>query len=111
VAGLDAGRGLEHLDLFGQLGTTQPRFIVWLIARAGQPIHDRMPVMLALKDHEKWLGDDPAARSAVLRPYPAAEMVAYSVSTHVNRPENDTSRCIEPIQECPEPRVGRMLFE
>jgi putative SOS response-associated peptidase YedK len=75
------------------------------------PIHDRMPVILGLKDHEKWLGDDPAALSAVLRPYPAADMVAYPVSTHVNRPANDTARCVERVEESPEPRMDRMLFE
>ncbi len=77
------------------------------------PIHDRMPVILAWKDHEKWLGngfDDPAALSEVLRPYPSTEMVAYPVSTCVNRLENDSPRCIEPVEERAEAPSEPMLF-
>lgn len=53
------------------------------------PIHDRMPVILAEKDYEQWL--DPALNDSskiqpLLHPFPASEMLAYPVSTKVNKP-------------------------
>ena len=30
-------------------------------------------------------------------PYPADDMTAHPVSTHVNRPANDDPRCVEPV--------------
>jgi len=63
------------------------------------PIHNRMPVILPPGAYDRWL--DPAEQRArslddLLVPYPASEMVAYPVSTYVNRPANDSPMCIEP---------------
>jgi putative SOS response-associated peptidase YedK len=64
-------------------------------------IHNRMPVILPPTVYELWL--DPAERSPtdftnLLRPYPAAEMTAFPVSTLVNNPRNDTPECVMPVQ-------------
>jgi putative SOS response-associated peptidase YedK len=34
----------------------------------------------------------------LLRPYPESEMLAYPISTLVNKPQNDVPACIEPIK-------------
>lgn len=62
--------------------------------------HDRMPVILRPEDYEMWF--DPNRRvteqlTALLRPYPHAEMGAYAVSPLVNSSSNDNSRCVEPL--------------
>jgi len=72
--------------------TTTPNELV-------QPIHDRMPVILPSSAYRLWL--DPAVRDvgpvqALLKPYPADEMIAYPVSTRVNNPAYDTPECIAP---------------
>ena len=57
------------------------------------PIHGRMPVILPPDAYGPWLsGDD-----IPLAPYPAHDMTAHPVSTHVNRPANDDPRCVEAI--------------
>lgn len=62
-------------------------------------IHDRMPVILDRRGCELWL--DPAiesaeALSALLRPYPAAEMCCAAVNPIVNSPHHDGPECIQP---------------
>ncbi|MFN8628193.1 MAG: SOS response-associated peptidase [Candidatus Binatia bacterium] len=63
-------------------------------------IHNRMPVILPVAARECWL--DPVAAPAALRtllaPLPAAEMVAYEVSTWVNSPRHDTPECVRPLR-------------
>lgn len=63
------------------------------------PIHDRMPVILEPEDFGMWL--EPSAHPDeslhLLRPYPAAKMKVYPVSTAVNNPRNDTAECIQPL--------------
>jgi putative SOS response-associated peptidase YedK len=64
-----------------------------------EPIHERMPVILAPQDYSQWLAPNGAARDdlqALLDPYPAAEMRAYPVSTVVNSPKNDRPDCKQP---------------
>jgi putative SOS response-associated peptidase YedK len=63
------------------------------------PIHDRMPVILAPQEYDRWLDpalQDPAAILPLLRPYPAGDMEAYPVSTLVNSPKNDRPELIAP---------------
>jgi putative SOS response-associated peptidase YedK len=64
-----------------------------------QPIHHRMPVILAPEAEAVWL--DPQLHDAahllpVLVPYPAECMEAYAVSTLVNVPRHNTPACIAP---------------
>jgi len=72
--------------------TTEPNELM-------RPIHNRMPVILRREDEEQWLDVSRAlfekARS-VLKPYSAELMDAHDVSTLVNKPENDSSECIQP---------------
>lgn len=66
-----------------------------------EPIHDRMPLILPEQHWEAWLDpelDDIEALEELLVPYPAAEMAAHPVSTHVNKPAHDDPACIEPLK-------------
>jgi putative SOS response-associated peptidase YedK len=62
-----------------------------------RPIHDRMPVIISPRDYDRWLNpalDKPDQFTPLLVPYPAEEMAAYAVSTLVNSPATDDSRCV-----------------
>jgi putative SOS response-associated peptidase YedK len=64
-----------------------------------RPIHDRMPVILQRQDYEKWLDletQDTMALRKLLQPYPGEAMMAYPVSSFVNNPKNEASRCVDP---------------
>ncbi|MCI0456682.1 MAG: SOS response-associated peptidase [Gemmataceae bacterium] len=64
-----------------------------------QPVHERMPVVLAPGDFGLWL--DPRAQppelEALLRPYPAEEMTAYPVGSAVNNGRHDAPDCVAPL--------------
>lgn len=67
-----------------------------------EPIHNRMPVILPPEDYAAWLDPDyyqPQALQEMLRPYDDGAMDRYPVSTVVNKPQNDLSGCIEPLEE------------
>ena len=73
--------------------TTEPNSLV-------EPIHNRMPVILAPQDYGSWL--DPAGQDSqrlveLLRPYAGEAMTAHPVSSLVNSPANEDPRCIEPL--------------
>jgi putative SOS response-associated peptidase YedK len=56
------------------------------------PIHDRMPAILPRSAYERWLSpreQDAVDMTALLQPYPAAELEAYPVSRMVNSPRNE----------------------
>lgn len=66
------------------------------------PIHDRMPVIVPPDAYELWLSattQQIELLQSLLRPYPAAEMTAYAVSSRVNSPAYNGSDCIEPWQQ------------
>jgi len=63
------------------------------------PIHDRMPVILPPENYARSLGDeptDPPHLMMMLKPYPAAVMEAYPVSTRVGNVKNTDAALIEP---------------
>jgi putative SOS response-associated peptidase YedK len=65
-------------------------------------IHDRMPVILKPQDYRRWLDPaerDPAEMTALLEPYPAADMQAVPVSRTVNNPRNESPACIESVSD------------
>jgi putative SOS response-associated peptidase YedK len=67
-----------------------------------QPVHHRMPAMLAPPDSKKWIEGDAselAAYKALLRPFPAQAMTGYPVDPRVNSPAHDGPDCIEPIAQ------------
>lgn len=73
----------EPLESFSIL-TTDANEIV-------EPIHNRMPVILARKDYGRWL--EPGAQEQLpidlLRPFPSEETVAWPVSKRVGNVRND----------------------
>jgi putative SOS response-associated peptidase YedK len=64
-------------------------------------IHDRMPLILARSDLERWLGPEPDP-SDLLRAYPSADMRMWPISTRVNSAENDDAAILEPVKAAAE---------
>ncbi len=80
----------ETLDTFTILTTAANGFI--------EPIHDRMPVILAPADEQAWLNpdvQDAEELTPLLNAWPSNDMDAYDVSRAVNKPVNDTPECVE----------------
>jgi putative SOS response-associated peptidase YedK len=64
-----------------------------------QPIHERMPVILAPEDERLWLDPaltNPEAVLPLLRPYPSEAMTAWAVRPLVNRVANDGPELLVP---------------
>lgn len=61
-----------------------------------RPIHTRMPVILPLEAHRRWLDPSAPGGAELLRPY-AGELHVYAVSRHVNSPKNDDPECVAPL--------------
>jgi putative SOS response-associated peptidase YedK len=59
-------------------------------------IHDRMPLILAPGDYDRWLGDEPDPQD-FMPPFPAEPMRMWPISTRVNKPENDDPSILEPV--------------
>lgn len=67
-----------------------------------QPIHNRMPVIVAPNDYNLWLDpqvETPEPLEHLLLPYPAQAMTAYPVSTLVNNSQHNTPECIFPVSQ------------
>ncbi len=65
-------------------------------------VHDRMPVIVDVDNHETWLNpdtEDVRSLLPLLKPQPGKELLLTPVSTYVNNPRNDDSRCLDPITE------------
>ena len=83
------GSSIESCTLL----TTEPNDLV-------RPVHNRMPVIVQSLDYELWLDrdiQDVARLDHILKPLPSQMLDAYPVSRHVNSPDNDDARCIEPL--------------
>jgi len=65
-----------------------------------EPLHNRMPVILALNDYERWMAPaDPAQLPVdLLRPYPAEKMTAWKVSATVGNVRNNEPSLTERIE-------------
>ena len=63
--------------------TTDPNEIM-------EPIHNRMPVILAREDYERWIAPTDPAHLPVdlLKPYPAEEMKAWKIGRAVGNTQN-----------------------
>ena len=59
-------------------------------------IHDRMPVIIAPTDYDRWLGLEIDPRD-LMKPFPAELMTMWPVSTRVNSPRNDDAALLDPI--------------
>lgn len=62
-----------------------------------QPLHERMPVILAAGDYAHWLDPDAADGASLLRPCPGDWLSCHAVSTYVNNPRHNDRRCIEAV--------------
>jgi putative SOS response-associated peptidase YedK len=60
-------------------------------------IHDRMPLILPPEGYSRWLSDEPDPAD-LMRPFPAGLMRMWSISTRVNKPENDEPSILEAIE-------------
>ena len=61
-------------------------------------VHDRMPVILRGVDADAWIDsavDDPKALASLLRPFPAKEMIAFPVSTRVNKVSDGSPHTVD----------------
>jgi putative SOS response-associated peptidase YedK len=56
----------------------------------------RMPAILAKEDREAWLSGSADEAWSALKPYPDGHMVAWPVSTAVNKPSNNNAELIVP---------------
>ena len=65
--------------------------------------HDRMPVILAPADYERWLqpGDPDRPPVDLLRPLPAEKMRAWKVGADVGSPKNDSPGLRLPVADAP----------
>ncbi len=64
-------------------------------------IHERMPVIIAREDYERWLDpelSDPTEIQKMLVPYPADEMQAYPVGLQINNARNEGPELATPAQ-------------
>jgi putative SOS response-associated peptidase YedK len=59
-------------------------------------IHDRMPVIIAPQNYERWLGIEPDPYD-LLKPYPAEPMTIWPIGRKVGSPANDTPDILDPI--------------
>lgn len=78
-------------------------------------VHDRMPVILAPDAWPRWLDPElkePAAVQSLLKPCPPETLVAFPVSTAVNRATYDRNDCIEPLIQATDdgPTAQSQLF-
>jgi len=67
-----------------------------------KPLHDRMPVILDIRDVDLWLDPlviDPEKLKHLFNPYSPEKMEMYPVSEIVNSPRNDIVECILPLIE------------
>jgi putative SOS response-associated peptidase YedK len=60
-------------------------------------IHARMPVVVALGDYARWLGDEPDPRD-LMQPFLSELMRMWPISTRVNKPRTTIPRIVEPIR-------------
>ena len=64
-----------------------------------QPVHDRMPVIVAPEHYNRWLDATTVneALQRLLHPYAADAMQSHPVSTVVNKPTNDSPECVNSL--------------
>ncbi|MFC1769307.1 SOS response-associated peptidase [Nanoarchaeota archaeon] len=60
-------------------------------------IHDRMPLIIAKKDREKWINSETSIDKIVSMMKPSDKLDYYSVSTVVNSPKNNSKDCIKKV--------------
>lgn len=68
-----------------------------------EPIHNRMPVIVARKDYDRWMSSSDPSQLPVdlLKPYPAEEMKVWKVGNAVGNVRNNSPDLIEEAKEQP----------
>jgi putative SOS response-associated peptidase YedK len=61
-------------------------------------IHDRMPAILRRSDYERWLSLEPDPRDLLIT-YRSEVMTMWTISTRVNKPENDDPSLLDRVDE------------
>jgi putative SOS response-associated peptidase YedK len=86
----------EWLETFTII-TTDPNEVV-------STLHNRMPVIVARNDYDRWLRGNPDGTPPIdlLKPFPAEQMTAWKVDKAVGNVRNDTSVLLEPASAPPE---------
>jgi putative SOS response-associated peptidase YedK len=64
-----------------------------------EPIHNRMPVIVAPKDYDRWLDSSSAAPTDLLSPYPAGQMRAWPVTEQVGSVRNNAPNLLDEVQD------------
>ena len=65
-----------------------------------QPIHERMPAIIAQQDYDVWLDSSVTDKQEImqyLNSVPSIQLTAYPVSTRVNSAKNNDEGCIRPV--------------
>lgn len=101
--------GLENQDLFAMAGIwetwssngTEIQSVAIITTDANDVVselHERMPVILAPDEEERWLHeDDQDELQRLLDPYPDEGTRSWEVSRAVNNPGNDGPELVEPV--------------
>lgn len=72
--------------------TTEPNELM-------KPIHNRMPVILPPEAEKTWLHEEnPQELLALLQPYDANKMEAYTIGNAINSPGNNNETVVKPLQ-------------
>jgi putative SOS response-associated peptidase YedK len=64
-------------------------------------IHNRMPVIIAPENYDRWLSPTEPHPRDLLAPYPSEPLVIWAISTKVNAPRNDTEDILERVDPFP----------
>jgi putative SOS response-associated peptidase YedK len=90
--------GKTEMDTFA-IVTVEPNEIVHDFTD-----HDRMPLLIARRDYERWLTDQDVERPPVdlLRPFDSELMKAWQVGMAINSVRNNDASLIEPQVELPQ---------
>ena len=63
-----------------------------------EPIHDRMPVIVAPDNWQSWLSGLPEEVAGMVAPYRDEELQAWPVSRRVSKTQDDDAGLIEPLE-------------
>jgi putative SOS response-associated peptidase YedK len=64
-----------------------------------EPIHNRMPVIVAPQEYDRWLDPSAPPPLDLLRPYPAEEMRAWPVGNEVGNVRNNAPELLDEVHD------------
>lgn len=93
-----SGDPLPFAGLWERWGDLETFTIVTTAATPAMArIHDRMPLILAREQIDRWLDPDDPDPADILASVPSEELQFVAVSPHVNNARNDDPHCLEPV--------------